>query len=133
MRLLSLNVERSAHLDRFFPFVRSYAPDVACLQELVESDIPAVQDATGLAHCHFVAMARYSREHAAPFGIGILSRHAFCAADTLIFAGGGEGQTVINRSSAEGRFATIRYAVARVRLASRHLRHSNCDDALSLD
>ena len=118
MRLLNLNVERSAHLDRFIPFIRNYDPDVVCLQELVESDILTIQGATGLAHCHFVAMAHFSDDHKAPFGVGILSRYAFEATDTLVYAGGGDGRTVIDRSSAESRFATIRYAIARVRLAS---------------
>ena len=42
VRVMTLNVERSGHLDRFVPFVRQFAPDVLCLQELVESDVPAI-------------------------------------------------------------------------------------------
>ncbi|MFT5507933.1 MAG: exonuclease III [Hyphomicrobiaceae bacterium] len=107
MRLLSLNVERSAHLDRFIPFLRDTAPDVACLQELVESDIAEIQAATDLTYCHFVAMARFSPDQAAPFGVGILSRHAFRTTNLSVYAGGGDGGTVIDRASPESRFATI--------------------------
>lgn len=118
MRLLNLNVERSAHLDRLIPFLQDCSPDVACLQELVESDIPAIRAATDLTNFHFVPMARFSEEHEAPFGVGILSRHAFDATDVLAYAGGGDGTQVIDRSSPERRFKTIRYGVATVRLAS---------------
>lgn len=116
MRLLSLNVERSAHLQRFVPFMRAQAPDVACLQELVESDIDAIRAQTGLNHCHFVPMSRFSQQDKSLFGIGILSRHAFEHADTLFYAGNGDGSTVVDRSTPESRVLTMRYAIARVRL-----------------
>lgn len=128
MRLLSLNVERSAHLHRFVPFLRERAPDVACLQELMQNDIEEVQAETGLGHCHYVAMARMSDDpDASPFGVGILSRHPICAKNALVYAGGGDGCSTIDRSSPEARVASIKNfcrhgtgCAARVRVAGRN-------------
>lgn len=38
--LVSLNIERSKHLDLVIPFLEQRAPDVICVQELLERDIP---------------------------------------------------------------------------------------------
>lgn len=118
MRLVSLNVERSAHLHRFVPFLATQAPDVACLQELCAGDIDTIRAATGLEHCHFVAMGRITAADEGPFGIGILSRHALRDAGTIVYAGGGDGEMVADRRSEESRVATLRYAVARARIAA---------------
>lgn len=40
LRLVSVNIERSKHLDRIIPFLQERDPDVVCFQELNESDIP---------------------------------------------------------------------------------------------
>ncbi len=71
MRLLSLNVERLVHLQRFVPFLRTQARDVACLQELVESDIDAVRAETALNHCPFVPMSRFSQQDKSLFGTAV--------------------------------------------------------------
>jgi endonuclease/exonuclease/phosphatase family metal-dependent hydrolase len=113
MRLMSLNVERSGHLDRFVPFVRQFAPDVLCLQELVESDVEAIIAGTGFRSAHFAAMARYSGEPGeAPFGVGIFAHAPFTATRTETYAGGGNGQSALDRRSPKTRFATTRYALA---------------------
>lgn len=118
MRLFCLNVERSAHLHRFLPFLCSQAPDVACLQELMQSDVEAIQAETGLRHCHYVPMARMSDDPGAPpFGVGILSRHPIAAANTLVYAGGGDGFSPIDRSSPEARATSIRFCAATARIA----------------
>ncbi len=39
LKLVSLNVERSKHLDRVVPFLVSEDPDIASLQEVLEADI----------------------------------------------------------------------------------------------
>lgn len=118
MRLVSLNVERSVHLHRFVPFLAEFAPDVACLQELNAGDIDTIRTATGLEHCHFVAMGRILPQDKHPFGVAILSRHALHDAGTIVYAGGGNGEMVAERSSAESRVATLRYAVAHAHIAA---------------
>lgn len=42
IRLVSVNIERSKHLDRVIPFLQSEQPDVVCIQELNERDIPII-------------------------------------------------------------------------------------------
>jgi endonuclease/exonuclease/phosphatase family metal-dependent hydrolase len=47
IRLVCLNIERSKHLDAVFPFLIEQQPDVVCLQELFERDIPAFEKIVG--------------------------------------------------------------------------------------
>ena len=107
VQLMSLNVERSGHLNRFVPFVRQFAPDVLCLQELMESDVPAIIAGTGFSHAHFAAMARNSdRPGVTPFGVGIFSQTPLQNPMTAVYAGGGDGATVLDRRTPETRVAT---------------------------
>lgn len=114
-RLASLNVERSRHLDRFIPFLRGLEPDVVCLQELVRRDIDAIKAGTGLAHVHFAQMAVHPVD-GQPFGVGILAREPFEGTDTVVYAGGGDGSRMFDRTTEESKVATCRYLVARARL-----------------
>lgn len=117
-RVLSLNIEHSKHLGRLIPFLSEYKPDVVCLQELVASDIEAIQEQTGLAYSHFVPMAQHPLDGPGqPFGVGILARQPFEEADFITYAGVGDGTAVLDRSSAESRLATCRYVVALARQA----------------
>lgn len=115
IRLVSLNVERSNHLDRFIPFLASRSPDVVCLQEVVERDIPRIQSETGLAHVHFAPMALHPVDHQI-YGVGILARHAFEATDSHPYAGGGSGTDHFDRSSDESKYATCRFLAVRAML-----------------
>lgn len=47
LSLMSLNVERSKHLDRVIPFLGKQHADVVCIQELMERDIPAFEQVAG--------------------------------------------------------------------------------------
>ena len=115
-RLISLNMERSKHLDRIIRFLCENPPDVVCLQELMDRDIEKIGNATGLNYSHYVPMAVHPLENL-PFGIGILARVQFTEADVLTYAGAGDGTSKFDRSTPETRLATGRYAIARVRLA----------------
>lgn len=111
--LINLNVERSRHLHRFIPFLASRQPDIVCLQELDEGDIPRVQSETGLAHGHFAPMARLAAGMP-PFGVAVLSRTPITTAETLTYAGGGSGMDIFDRTDEHTRVATCRYAAVRV-------------------
>ena len=114
-RLISLNVERSKHLERFVLFLRAHAPDVVCLQELTAPDIPRIQHETGLAHSFYVPMAVHPLD-GKTFGVGILARTAFRVTESLMYAGTGEGTLLFDRRSPESRLDSCRYVVARVAL-----------------
>ena len=47
MRLVSINVERSKHLDKVLPFLKRMDPDVVCVQELHEPDTSLFEDIVG--------------------------------------------------------------------------------------
>ncbi len=47
IKLISLNIERSKHLDRVLPFLGREKPDVVCLQELCERDISRFEEIMG--------------------------------------------------------------------------------------
>lgn len=77
LKLVSLNVQRANHLHLVLPFLRSRMPDVVCVQELYEVDIPLFQAILGNASCVFAPMSRYVRDDPPQvFGVGIFSRYA---------------------------------------------------------
>lgn len=43
LKLISLNIEGNQHFDKIIPFLRTQKPDVICLQELFEVDIPYLE------------------------------------------------------------------------------------------
>jgi len=47
VKLIQLNIEGSRHLARVVPFLENEKPDIVCLQELNEKDIPHILDALG--------------------------------------------------------------------------------------
>ncbi len=113
-RLISLNVERSKHLERVLPFLALHQPDVVCLQELTQTDILRVQEAAGLKHGHYAPMSIHPLDQQ-PFGVGIFSRHAFTAQDVIPYGGTGKGELVLDRASAESRLTSCRFVVVRVK------------------
>lgn len=47
LKLISLNIERDRHLNRVIPFLQSARPDVLCLQEVCQKDVPLFQKLMG--------------------------------------------------------------------------------------
>jgi len=43
IKIISLNIERSKHIDRILPFLVREQPDVFCVQELCKKDIQYFQ------------------------------------------------------------------------------------------
>lgn len=60
MRLLSLNIEQSKHLDLVLPFLQKEMPDVACLQEVCESDIETIAGALSGAQYVYAPLHIYA-------------------------------------------------------------------------
>ncbi len=52
IKLISLNIERSKHLDRVLPFLEQEKPDVVCLQEVLERDVERIETAAGTCHAY---------------------------------------------------------------------------------
>lgn len=74
LKLLSVNIERSRHLDRVLPLVQKYDPDVLCIQELAEKDIDRIREAYSHDY-EFAPMLRHFKYEDTPIvGIGIFSK-----------------------------------------------------------
>lgn len=74
LKLISVNIERSKHLDRVIPFLEREGADVICLQEVMEYDLPRLEHALGMTSA-FVGSTRHPAEgNPGVVGIGILSR-----------------------------------------------------------
>mgnify|MGYP001582356335 CR=1 FL=1 len=74
LKLVSVNVERANHLERVVPFLEREAPDIACIQEVCEPDVPRFAEAVGAAHHIFVPMTReFAEGKHHVLGLGIFS------------------------------------------------------------
>ena len=47
LSLVSVNIEQEKHLERVFPFLSIQKPDILCVQELLERDIPRFEEQYG--------------------------------------------------------------------------------------
>ena len=76
LSLVSLNIEKRRHLGRFIPFLQLEQPDVACLQELADIDVPQIEKILGMKGM-FAPMARIvatADNRSFVSGIGIFSK-----------------------------------------------------------
>lgn len=72
--IASINIERSRHLPRVEAFIARERPDLLCLQELCERDIPFFEALMGSTMV-FAPMARYPQEGPANVvGVGMIAR-----------------------------------------------------------
>ncbi len=85
--LCQLNIESYKHLDRIIPFLEKTRPDVLCVQELCERDIPLFEKALG-ARSVFAPMNRRTTARGPEIqGIGIFSSLPMTAYGTEYYAG----------------------------------------------
>lgn len=79
LRLVSINVERSNHIERVLPFLKASAADVICIQELCERDIPEIESSLGMRAVYApvgLHPADPPEEGAVMTGIAFFSREA---------------------------------------------------------
>lgn len=76
LKLISLNIERSRHLDRIVPFLQKQQPDVVCLHELYESDVPLFEHALGMQSAYAILGPYFSdvSDRGVMTGSGIYAR-----------------------------------------------------------
>lgn len=88
LRLVSLNIERSKHLDRVVPFLERTTPDVVCIQELLEHDLLRISSAIGASDHIFSPMSRLMTEvPGAVYGTGVFSRFSIVAQGEQYYVG----------------------------------------------
>lgn len=74
IKLVSVNIERSKHLDRVLPFVEQEKPDVLCVQELMQKDISLFEKTLGAPCAIFLPATRMKEEWPNEvFGCGIFA------------------------------------------------------------
>ena len=81
-KLISLNIEGDNHYDKIFPFFQKENPDIACLMEVYEIDLPMISEKLGMEY-RFVSLQRITTSN--PFrqatkgsqGIAIFSKLPF--------------------------------------------------------
>lgn len=110
LKVITLNVHRSKHLDLIQAFLQREQPDVLCVQELCASDIPLFRAIAGEQY-QTVPLTIYSGDaEACLFSIGIFSRHPIMATSVQYYSGT-EGklqqsvagdETTINRAFLSG-------------------------------
>jgi endonuclease/exonuclease/phosphatase family metal-dependent hydrolase len=75
LRIVSVNIERSKHLDLVEAFLDKQQPDVVCMQELIESDCARIATAFGASWHSFAPMSRLVAENpGVRYGLGLFSR-----------------------------------------------------------
>ncbi|MEX0896193.1 MAG: endonuclease/exonuclease/phosphatase family protein [Patescibacteria group bacterium] len=62
LRTMTLNIEGNKHFDRWLPVVKEKKPEVVCLQEVFEIDLPHIQQELGM-QAVFAPMLRYESEN----------------------------------------------------------------------
>jgi endonuclease/exonuclease/phosphatase family metal-dependent hydrolase len=92
IRLASINVERNLHYSQVFPFLDDFRPDVVCIQELFQSDIPMFERELGM-RCIFAQMAEtlmVRDDISTPrvcFGVAIFTRLPILSSNTYYYVG----------------------------------------------
>ena len=78
MKLITLNIEKDKHFDRFIPFLRKENADVVCLQEVFEKDFEMIKQEVGMEGKFFgmtrkMGKCQHTISTGGPEGIAILT------------------------------------------------------------
>ncbi|MDR3571692.1 MAG: endonuclease/exonuclease/phosphatase family protein [Candidatus Pacebacteria bacterium] len=112
IKLVSLNIERSKHLDRVVPFLEAQQADVVCLQELMEYDIETIERVAG--KCFYTGTARYPEEtqtKAGVLGQGIFSRLENIQSAAVFYHGSGLPDRLLDFTDARSKHESESHAL----------------------
>ncbi len=91
MKLVSLNVERSKHTELVLPFLQRTQADIVCLMELMDYDIPRVQEVAGQNYLYEpMSIINKPGEKVGTQGIGIFSRLPLTNKEARYYRGSAE-------------------------------------------
>lgn len=123
LRVVSVNIERRRHLDTVSAFLKAEKPDVLCLQEVQEIDLPLFQDIIG-GDVHFAPKFVYPDGQIE--GIAIISRFPFSA--TVVRFAGDETETlpIHDESTFERAVQTQWYQLLHARISANDKEFSIC-------
>lgn len=110
--MVQLNVERSKHLERILPFLQEVQPDVVCMQELMERDVPIFEKALG-ATSVFAPMGIHGDDgNLDTMGVGMFSRLPFTSTSMHQYAGYKGPLLYHDTTSDQSRYDTTGYFLA---------------------
>ena len=117
LKLVSVNVELTRHLDTVAGFLRAEHADIVCLQEVCESNIELFKEATGAVKHFYVPMSRVAIDGAPPQlqGVCLLSHHEDVAVDVAYYVGDPH-EVPLTSTTDERTFGIGNYALIRARL-----------------
>lgn len=111
LRIVSVNIERSKHLDRMRAFLDAQRPDAICMQELMEYDVPYFEQVGG--PCLFTPATRHPAEdRPGIMGTGIFSRLPVVASAEQYYLGSRDAIFDFDFTNAQTKHATETRAVA---------------------
>ena len=117
IRLVSVNIERSKHLETVATFLKEQKPDIVCLQECMERDVPLFEEAAaGKAFFTPLCIHADPREESGVYGQAMISRYPFVASDAIYYAGEHEPLFVFNNELKEEVIARQARAVSIVEI-----------------
>ena len=134
LRLATLNIEQDKHLDRVENFLRTTRPDIVCLQELMERDIPKIEKALQ-AQITFAPMTIHQTQSTpGVLGVGTCSRLPIRTSHIYQYYGKEGGLVLHDETSEISRIETTCFVVlvsdietkdGLVRIATTHLPKSD--------
>ena len=99
IKLVSLNIERSAHLPLVEAFFAREEPDVICLQELIGEDVPRLQSALPGYEVYFEPMGiRPDEAPSLTMGLGIFSRLPMRRLGPIFYVGSKDDPLLASKS-----------------------------------
>lgn len=106
LKLISVNIEGHRHIDRLVPFLTAEKPDIVCLQEVYEVDMPVFESALGMtgnySHMTNVTEVSIHQSHAlGSMGIGQLTALPVKQQQAEYYVGSPEGALPIFFENAE--------------------------------
>lgn len=113
LSLISLNIERDKHLDLVLPFLKGRQPDVCCIQELFEKDVPAIAEALAAEAVFLPSTLHPTPQGPAALGCGIFSRVPVLRTGSVWY-GGNDGPLLEHRDelSVDEKYLVQRYELA---------------------
>lgn len=88
LKLISINIERSMHLDLVGSFLQESNADVVCVQELMEADAPVLARAMGNVQYIYEPMGRRTGEgDVGIMGLGIFTTIPVLSSDAAYYVG----------------------------------------------
>ena len=112
--LVSVNIEMSKHLELVTAFLARMNPEVLCVQEVMEHDIPLIARASGCAEWRFLPMTHRTDEDPlmnGTMGVGIFSRLPIATSSMSYYRGDSATVPEFDGTDVESKSRTINHGV----------------------